>query len=297
MTFDYIINPETNRKVSIFSTKGRSVLKNYLKLQSAGGSACNTNHKDEASCTDDEACNWRKSITDKNGRIRKAHCVAKRVSSKKPASNCNTSHHDEQSCSSDEACNWRPQITDKIGRTRRAHCVAKRVSSGGPKRAASNCNTQHHDETSCSSDSECLWVQQKTDKNGRTRRAHCRKGYPVRKTPVRQPSACHQQHHDEQSCANDEDCVWVPSRTTKTGKQSKAFCRKSTLPKRTGERKAKAPASHCSSLSEQDCVSDEHCNFVAAKTDKNGRHRRAHCRTSTKGRSRAKHVEEESTGY
>ena len=36
MTFDYIVNPETQRKVSIFSTKGRSILRNYLKVQNAG---------------------------------------------------------------------------------------------------------------------------------------------------------------------------------------------------------------------------------------------------------------------
>jgi hypothetical protein len=41
MTFDYIVNPETRRNVSIFSTKGRSILRNYLKVQNAGAESSN----------------------------------------------------------------------------------------------------------------------------------------------------------------------------------------------------------------------------------------------------------------
>jgi hypothetical protein len=36
MPFDTIVNPATNRKVSIYSTKGRSILRNYLKVQNGG---------------------------------------------------------------------------------------------------------------------------------------------------------------------------------------------------------------------------------------------------------------------
>lgn len=37
MTYDYIVNPESGRKVSLFSSKGKSILKNYLSQAQLGG--------------------------------------------------------------------------------------------------------------------------------------------------------------------------------------------------------------------------------------------------------------------
>jgi hypothetical protein len=66
MTFDYIVNPETQRKVSIFSTKGRSILRNYLKVQNAGATECKG--KSHGDCK--EPCRWNPSRQAK-GRKRK----------------------------------------------------------------------------------------------------------------------------------------------------------------------------------------------------------------------------------
>ena len=80
MTFDYIVNPDTQRKVSIFSTKGRSILRNYLKVQNAGATECKG--QPEAKCK--EPCKWNpskqvKGRTHKDGTVGKpyevkAHC-------------------------------------------------------------------------------------------------------------------------------------------------------------------------------------------------------------------------------
>ena len=48
-TYDYIINPSTNRKVSIQSTTGKNILKGYL--QQGGASDC-TGRKNQK-CTPD----------------------------------------------------------------------------------------------------------------------------------------------------------------------------------------------------------------------------------------------------
>lgn len=37
MTYDYIVNPESGRKVSLFTSKGKSILKNYLSQAQMGG--------------------------------------------------------------------------------------------------------------------------------------------------------------------------------------------------------------------------------------------------------------------
>lgn len=69
MTFDYIVNPETQRKVSIFSTKGRSILRNYLKVQNAGAGVTECKGKPQNDCPD-PPCRWTPSREAK-GRKRK----------------------------------------------------------------------------------------------------------------------------------------------------------------------------------------------------------------------------------
>ena len=62
MTYEYIINPVTNRKVSIYSKKGMSIIKNYLNQSGGqtGGVNCSQRRKTkEPFCEDEPDCEWR----------------------------------------------------------------------------------------------------------------------------------------------------------------------------------------------------------------------------------------------
>ena len=63
MTYEFIINPVTNRKVSIYSKKGVSIIKHYLNQSGGnnqiGGVNCSIRRKTVTPlCDDEDECHW-----------------------------------------------------------------------------------------------------------------------------------------------------------------------------------------------------------------------------------------------
>jgi hypothetical protein len=149
-SYNYIINPDTSRKVSIFSTKGKSILKNYL-IQSGGeyDGRC----KGHTECPPPEGCKTQKI---------KAHTRTSKKTGKVTQVKARTQ------CTPDKS----------IRNARKKSTRPRRSSSRSHSDNRSYCNS--YDENDCRShSSDCLWNEprerfnKKTGKSSHVK-AHCR---------------------------------------------------------------------------------------------------------------------------
>lgn len=163
-TYDYIINPATNRKVSIHSTTGKNILKGYL--QQGGAGHC-TGKKNQA-CPPD--C---KQITISKG-ARSGQTYCRKLSNKKSRGRSRSrspSSRSSSHCSGHKNSATCPPGCKRVDTKRGSHCRIAKGRSRSPKSSKSSSSRLSDYDCRGKSRSEC----ESDDRCKLTKAGVCRK--------------------------------------------------------------------------------------------------------------------------
>ena len=260
-TYDYIINPSTNRKVSIHSTTGKNILKGYL--QQGGAKDC-TGRKNQE-CPPD--C---KQITISKG-PRAGHTYCRKISNKKTRGRSSSPTRRASHCVGNKNVERCPPGCKRVHTKNGSHCRidksrGRSSSSSSIERRSDERQPGHYDnkgrwtgsyecrglsESDCESDDRC-----KLTKAGVCRKAQRHSGKRGRKNLKKLGHAVQASHrlqefgrgreHDE----DEHDEERQPGHYDKKGRWTGSY--------------------ECKGLSESDCEADDRC-----KLTKNGQCRKA----------------------
>ena len=151
MGYDYIVNPLTGRKVSIFSRKGHSIINEYLNQQMGGGEASICKGNRDKDCPPD--CKQISVKKVKPGKSPYTYCrkVGKRRSTTKPRSSRAAS---PQVQSGDESIDVSQSDDDNLDSNFEKHCREKHQNYHSLNRFQKEAVRRE-----CKEDPNCTWTE------------------------------------------------------------------------------------------------------------------------------------------